>query len=118
MELSESNPELRPDVISFGAIINAECQVGNLQQVKRLLDLMESMGVEADLSLRNTVLSGIASIHGFFFAKKEVEMMVSQGHNLDTVSYIILMRCANNEGNRDELCEIIKKGYQGWQDAE
>ncbi|KAJ1672710.1 hypothetical protein EV182_006643, partial [Spiromyces aspiralis] len=62
LKRSETDLALCPDVISFTMMIRCECKAGDMERVEELLRLMDSMGVKADVELRNTLLEGIASM--------------------------------------------------------
>lgn len=98
-ENAESSGGLRPNCVTYTALVNAYCRLGRFVEVSSLVTRMEKEGINFDVVLYSSL------IHGYFIegdllgALRKHREMVDKQIDLDTVGYTILVDGFSKEVN-------------------
>ncbi|KAL6977845.1 hypothetical protein U1Q18_026628 [Sarracenia purpurea var. burkii] len=108
-ENAESSGALRPNVVTYTALVSAYCRLGRFDEVCNLASRMEKEGLDFDV-----VFYG-CWIHEYFMegdlevALKKHREMVEKNIDLDTIGYTILIDGFSKEGNVEKAVGFLGK---------
>lgn len=104
----ESQPENRPDTVSYNLVIRACAKEGNFVLAEEWLTRMESCGVEANVCSYNTVLDAYAKADNPEACEAWLTKMLSRGLEVNVISYATAIYARARRGE-DALAEVWLK---------
>ncbi|KAJ4830483.1 hypothetical protein Tsubulata_012803 [Turnera subulata] len=101
---------LRPNVVTYTALVNALCMLGRVGEVSELARRMDEEGVDFDVVFYSSWISGYLREGMVMDAfRKHREMMVERGIRADNISYNVLVHGVSRDGNVDKGVGFIDK---------
>ncbi|KAJ2846782.1 hypothetical protein IWW36_004181, partial [Coemansia brasiliensis] len=99
--------DFKIDLSTYTCYIAAEAKAGDFTRVIEVLKEMDQLGVQPDITLRNTILEGIIKHRGFDAGKQEATLIEESGYELNGFSYVVLLNAAIQEKLTGEISKLL-----------
>ncbi|KAK1553224.1 hypothetical protein Q3G72_031227 [Acer saccharum] len=107
---------LRPNVITYSALVTALCMLGRVNEVKSLVVRIENEGLAVDVVFYSSWIYGYFREGSLLEAFRKHRLMVDKGIRLDTTSYTILIDGFSKEGYVEKavgiLIKMVRDGFR------
>ncbi|XP_044472263.1 pentatricopeptide repeat-containing protein At5g57250, mitochondrial [Mangifera indica] len=100
---------LRPNVVSYTALVSALCKLGRVNEVNDLVSRMENEGLIFDVIFFSSWIYGCFREGNLLKAFRKHRKMVDQGIKMDAISYTILIDGFSKEGHVEKAVGILNK---------
>ncbi|KAL5823767.1 hypothetical protein ACOSQ4_021667 [Xanthoceras sorbifolium] len=100
---------LRPNVVTYSALVTALCMLGRVNDVESLLVRMENEGLAVDVVFYSSWICGYFREGSLLEAFRKHRKMVDEGIKLDTISFTILVDGFSKEGHVEKAVGILNK---------
>lgn len=100
---------LKPNAVSYTALVSALCMLGRIHEVYDLFTRMENEGLKFDVVFYSSWICGYFREGRLLEAFRKHREMVDRGIKPDTVSYTILIDGLSKEGNVEKAVGILNK---------
>lgn len=113
-ENAESSGGLRPNCVTYTALVNAYCRLGRFVEVSSLVTRMEKEGINFDVVLYSSL------IHGYFIegdllgALRKHREMVDKQNRLGYRWLYYTCRWIFKGSKRGEIVGVFKQNEKGW----
>lgn len=108
-ENAESSGELRPNVVTYTALVIAYCRLGRFVEVSNLVSRMEEEGVDFDVVFYSSLIHGYFMEGDLMGALRKHGEMVDRKIDLDTICYTILLDGFSKEVNVVKAVGLLNK---------
>ncbi|KAM3688240.1 hypothetical protein ACJW31_10G136000 [Castanea mollissima] len=110
-ENAVSSGALRPNVVTYTALVSALCKLGRVNEVGDLVYRMEKegLGMAFDVVFYSSWICGYVAEGLLMEVFREKKEMVERGINPDTVSYTILIDGFSKLGNVEKVVGFLNK---------
>ncbi|KAJ0029778.1 hypothetical protein Pint_14038 [Pistacia integerrima] len=100
---------LRPNVVSFTALLSALCMLGRVNEVNDLVIRMENEGLIFDVIFYSSWIYGCLRDGSLLEALRKHRQMIERGIKMDVISYTILIDGFSKEGQVEKAVGILNK---------
>lgn len=112
-ENAMSSGALRPNVVTYTALVGALCKLGKVKEVDELFCRMEKEGVAFDVVFYSSWICGCISEGVLMEVFRKQKQMLEKGTSPDTVSYSILIDGFSKLGDAEKAVGFLKKMSNG-----